>query len=193
MRAPGARQSTWAHVHYTREGPGARPGRARLDVPLPVHRRLPADRAGRAVAGVSRGRRGPPRTADWPEQKVELLFYAGGINTPAEFLEFIAAPRLEVSVASDSATGRPLAIAWLTHASDASAFVHYCVLGPPRRDVGKALLRHWCGLRDPDGAPRFDVLLGVTPDFHAAALRVLRIIQGPSRCGGGARCRDESG
>ena len=34
MRAPGARQSTWAHVHYTREGPGARPGRARLDVPL---------------------------------------------------------------------------------------------------------------------------------------------------------------
>ena len=110
------------------------------------------------------------------EQKVELLFYAGGINTPAEFLEFIAAPRLEVSVASDSATGRPLAIAWLTHASDASAFVHYCVLGPPRRDVGKALLRHWCGLRDPDGAPRFDVLLGVTPDFHAAALRVLRIM-----------------
>jgi hypothetical protein len=110
------------------------------------------------------------------ENKVELLFYAGGINTPAEFLEFITAPRLTVSVVIESNTGHILGLAWLTNASQGSAFVHYCMLGPPRRDVGKALVSHWCGLRDGSGSPLFDVLLGVTPEFHTAALRVVRIM-----------------
>ena len=54
--------------------------------------------------------------------------------------------------------------------------MHYCMLGPPRRSVGKALLDYWCGLRRTDGQPWLHVLLGITPEYHTAALRVIRIM-----------------
>jgi hypothetical protein len=110
------------------------------------------------------------------ENKVEMVFYSGGVNTPAEFFEFILQPRLLVSLVVDEATGRPRALGWLTNAGEGSAFAHYCVLGPFQRSVGRAMLAHWCGLKDAGGAPMLDILLGITPEVHTAALRLARIM-----------------
>lgn len=110
------------------------------------------------------------------EDKVELVFYSGGINTPAEFLEFILGPDLIVSLVVEAATSRPRAVGWLTNAGEGSAFAHYCVIGPFRRSIGQAMLNHWCGQKDAAGAPKFEVLLGITPEVHTAALRVARIM-----------------
>lgn len=110
------------------------------------------------------------------ENKVEQLFYAGGIHSPADFLRFIKTPGLIVCVVVERATRSPAALGWLTNASGGSAFVHYCVFGAPRRAVGKALLDYWCGFRGPDGKRLFHVLLGITPEIHTAALRVIRIM-----------------
>lgn len=110
------------------------------------------------------------------EDKVEMVFYSGGVNTPAEFLEFILQPQLLVSLVVDAATGQPRALGWLTNAGEGSAFAHYCVLGPFHRSVGRAMLAHWCGLKDAAGAPMFEILLGITPEVHTAALRLTRIM-----------------
>ncbi len=110
------------------------------------------------------------------EGKVESVFYSGGINTPSEFLEFILQPRILASLVVDTATDQVRALGWLTHAGEGSAFAHYCVLGPFRRSVGRAMLTHWRGLTSAAGKPLFDMLLGITPEIHTAALRVTRIM-----------------
>lgn len=110
------------------------------------------------------------------EGKVEQLFYAGGIDAPADFLQFIKSRHVIASVVLDLETRLPRAIGWLTNASGGAAFTHYCVLGKPRRSVGRVLLDHWINLRDRDGKRLFRVLLGITPETHPAALRVIRIM-----------------
>ena len=110
------------------------------------------------------------------EGRVETTFYAGGINTPAEFLAFLRQPHVMASLACTRADGRPLALGWLTHAGDHSAFAHFCVIGPFRRSAGKAMLSHWKNLIDATGAPLVDMLLGITPEINTRALRLARIM-----------------
>jgi len=110
------------------------------------------------------------------EGKVEQLFYAGGIDTPRDFLGFIKSRQVIACVVLDLETRSPAALGWLTNAAGGSAFVHYCVLGRPRRSAGKALLDYWCSFRDPAGKPLFHVLLGITPETHTPALRVITIM-----------------
>lgn len=111
------------------------------------------------------------------EGKVEQLFYAGGIDSPRDFLGFIKSSQINACIVLDLETREPCALGWLTNAAGGSAFVHYCVLGPPRRSAGKALLDYWCNFRGPDGQRLFRVLLGITPEIHTAALRVIRIME----------------
>lgn len=110
------------------------------------------------------------------EGKVEATFYSGGVNTPAEFLTFLRQRHVMASLAFEHGPDRPRALGWLTHAGEASAFAHFCVLGGFRRSVGEAMLSHWRGLGDATGEPLVDVLLGITPEIHAPALRVARIM-----------------
>ena len=111
--------------------------------------------------------------AEW---KVASLFYSGGINSAADFLAYIKKSHLHVIFAVESATSQLKGIGWLTNVSGGTGFVHYCMLGPPRRSVGKAMLDYWCGLRRTDGQPWLHVLMGITPEYHTAALRVIRIM-----------------
>jgi len=121
-----------------------------------------------------------PLVAIWrrivAERKVEQLFYAGGIDGPRDFLAFIKSPQIIACVVLDLESRSPCAIGWLTNAAGGSAFVHYCVLGRPRRAAGRVLLDYWCNLRGSDGNRMFHVLLGITPETHEAALRVIRIM-----------------
>lgn len=106
------------------------------------------------------------------QRRVEAVFYAGGVNTPAEFLEYILQPHVLCAVVCDAQTSEPRAIGWLTHAGAGSAFAHYCVLGRFRRDLGRTLLDYWFGLEAEAGEPLIEVLLGITPEIHTLALRV---------------------
>jgi hypothetical protein len=110
------------------------------------------------------------------EGKVQQLFYAGGISTADQFVAFIRSDHVEAYVVFDPLNRRPVVIAWLTNAGGGSAFAHYCVLGRPIREAGRAVIAYWSDQRDAAGARRFDVLLGITPETNTAALRVLRIL-----------------
>lgn len=110
------------------------------------------------------------------EGKQDMLFYSGGIHSAVDFLAYIKASHLHVIFVVESATSQLKGIGWLTNVSGGTAFVHYCMLGPPRRSVGTALLDYWCRLRRTDGQPWLHVLMGITPEHHTAALRVIRIM-----------------
>ena len=110
------------------------------------------------------------------EQKVGHLFYSGGISTLDDFLRFVRSPDVAACLVSEEPSGEPVVIAWLTNIGNRSAFAHYGVLGRPRRAAGRAVLDYWRSFRDPSGEPLIDVLLGITPDTHRLALRVLEIM-----------------
>lgn len=65
---------------------------------------------------------------------------------------------------------------WLITISDGSAFVHDGVVGRFCRGLGRAAVDYWSGLKRPDGQSALHVLVGVTPEYHAAALRGFRIM-----------------
>ena len=108
--------------------------------------------------------------------KVEQTFYEGGIATPEDFLQLAKSPQIAACLAIDVEARQPAVFAWLTNIENDSAFTHYCVLGTPSRAAGRAVLRFWESLRRPDGRPLLDLLLGITPEIHAPAVRVLRIL-----------------
>ena len=110
------------------------------------------------------------------EQKVEQLFYGGGVATPEAFLKFVRAPDIAACLAVDLDSREPVVLAWLTNIGNRSAFAHYAVLGRPQRAAGRAVLDFWRSFRDRAGEPVIDVLLGITPDTHRLALRVLKIM-----------------
>jgi hypothetical protein len=110
------------------------------------------------------------------EEKVGSLFYSGGIATWSAFLSLLRSPDIAACVVVEMSTGRPVLLAWLTNVSAGSAFVHYATLGRPRRDAGRALLAYWDSLVDDSGEPLLEVLLGITPEHHVDAVRVMRIM-----------------
>ena len=131
------------------------------------------------------------------EGKVEQLFYFGGINTPEDFLGYVKGVNLHVCVVAENETNQVRGIIWLTNISGGTAFVHYAAIGPFRRGGGRAAVDYWCSLRRQDGQPVLHVLLGITPEYHRDALRVIRIMGFaslgtiPSYCrgqGGQGRC-----
>lgn len=110
------------------------------------------------------------------EGKVEDVFYSGGVASPAEFLRFVANPASSILVGIEAESTAIRGLAWLTNVHDGSAFLHYCTLGGFRRAVARALLAHLESLRQADGRPALDRLLGITPEVNAAALRMLKVM-----------------
>jgi hypothetical protein len=110
------------------------------------------------------------------EERVERTFYAGGIANPESFIGFLKSPHVAACIAIDEEARQPAVLAWLTNVENVSAFAHYCVLGRPSRAAGRAVLSFWESLRNPAGEPLLDLLLGITPEIHQEALRVLHIL-----------------
>ena len=109
------------------------------------------------------------------ERKAEMVFYAGGISTAEQFVAFMRAPQIAACIAVDAAR-HPLIVGWLTNIDNAAAFAHYFVLGRPRRQAGWAMRDYWMDLRQADGTHLLDVLIGITPESHTLALRLLRLM-----------------
>lgn len=110
------------------------------------------------------------------EGKVEDVFYAGGVASSADFLRFVASPAVSILAAIEAESTSIRGLAWLTNVHDGSAFLHYCTLGGFRRGVARALLAHLESLRQTDGRPALDRLLGITPEVNARALRMLKVM-----------------
>lgn len=116
------------------------------------------------------------------ENKVKSLFYGGGVETFEDFEAELGVARVAAVVVVDTTEARPALLAWLTNLGGGSAFAHYCALGLPRREAGRAVLDYWARLVDESGRPLIEVLLGITPETHQAALRVTRIMGFTNGC-----------
>jgi hypothetical protein len=108
--------------------------------------------------------------------KVTETFYGGGISSTDDFLRFVKSPDIAACLVIDAASRQPAALAWLTNVDNGAAFAHYCVFSTPSRAAGQAVLAFWEHLSRPDGRPLLELLLGITPEIHEPALRVLRIL-----------------
>ncbi|MFM2013783.1 MAG: hypothetical protein RLZZ396_2567 [Planctomycetota bacterium] len=109
------------------------------------------------------------------EDRVDLVFYSGGVDNPETFLEFIKSTQRSVSVVADKDSGQIHAMGWLTNWDSGTPFAHFCALGKPNRRVGRILTDHWLDWRDQHGNYKLRLVMGITPVNHSIALRLLKI------------------
>jgi len=102
--------------------------------------------------------------------KDESLFYNGGVRDEGEWLSWMKCPDNYPVLAIDTDSKKIVCIAWLNHAVDGAALVHFCMLGFPRPEIGKTVLRYWSAT----GA--LSVLVGFTPETFTAAIKYAKAI-----------------
>ena len=98
------------------------------------------------------------------------LFYNGGITTEEQWIAWIKAPENYPVLVVDSSSKKIVSIAWLNHAVDGAALVHFCMLGMPRPEIGKTVLRFWSGMGI------LSVIVGFTPETNTAAIKYAKRI-----------------
>lgn len=106
------------------------------------------------------------------EEKFDSVFYATP-ETPASVVAYWKHQCETYVIGVDEAPG---AMLWLTDHTQTSAMAHFTAfnsIAGKTVAVGKAALRHVFGLKHRDGRPRFEVLVGVTPETNTAALMFL--------------------
>ena len=102
--------------------------------------------------------------------KDESLFYSGGVRDEGEWLSWVKSPDNYPVLAINTDSKKIVCIAWLNHAVDGAALVHFCMLGFPRPEVGKTILRYWSDI----GA--LYVLVGFTPETFTAVIKYAKAI-----------------
>jgi len=102
--------------------------------------------------------------------KNESLFYNGGVRDEGEWLSWMKNPDNYPVLVIETLSKKIVCIAWLNHIVDGAALVHFCMLGLPRAEIGKTVLRYWSGI----GA--LSVLVGFTPETFTAAIKYAKRI-----------------
>lgn len=110
------------------------------------------------------------------EQRVEHLFWSGGIRSEIDFISFLREPGNYPILVFDAEIWEAKAIAWLNGIEMNHALVHFCCLGKFRLACCKMGLDYWRSIKAIDGKPLFSVLLGVTPETNELAIRVSKML-----------------
>jgi hypothetical protein len=98
------------------------------------------------------------------------LFYNGAVTDESGWIAWIKDPANYPVLVADTTRNRIVCVAWLNNAVDGAALVHFCMLGMPRPEIGKAVLRYWSRVSI------LHVLVGFTPDSNMAAVKYARSI-----------------
>lgn len=93
------------------------------------------------------------------------LFYNGNVTDEAEWIAWIKDQANYPILAVDTSNHRIICIAWLNNAVDGAALAHFCMLGLPRPEIGKSVLRYWSKMG------MLHVLVGFTPETNTGAVR----------------------
>ena len=109
------------------------------------------------------------------EGKLGHLFYDGTVKNLKDWLDYIYNPANHVALVVDD-SGRVYHIAWLNKFSHRNGFLHHCAIGKFNRKSWPLLKKFWADMRDPDGDPVVNTLLGVTPITNSKALKLVRLL-----------------
>lgn len=93
------------------------------------------------------------------------LFYNGNVTDVAGWVAWIKDSANYPILVVDISNHRIVCIAWLNNAVDGAALAHFCMLGLPRPEIGKAVLRYWSGIEI------LHVLVGFTPETNIGAVK----------------------
>ena len=102
--------------------------------------------------------------------RYKSLFYNGGVKTPFDWMAWIKSPANFPVLVVDTMQRKVVCIAWINNAVDGAAMAHFCMLGLPRVEIGKAVLQYWSGV---DG---LKVLVGFTPESNTGAVKYAKKI-----------------
>lgn len=102
--------------------------------------------------------------------KDTALFYNGGVEDEGQWITWLKNPDNYPVLVIDTDTEKIVCIAWMNHAVDGAALVHFCMLGFPRPEIGETVLKYWSGM----GA--LSVLVGFTPETYTAAIKYAKLI-----------------
>jgi len=98
------------------------------------------------------------------------LFYSGTVTDESGWIAWVKDMSNYLLLVVDSTRHRVVCIAWLNNAVDGAALVHFCMLGLPRPEIGKSVLRYWSGLG------LLHVLVGFTPETNTGAVKYAKRI-----------------
>lgn len=112
------------------------------------------------------------------DKTFEIVFYDGEIRTSEDFLRLLKSKEnFPAFVIEDN---KIKAFAWLNDLKDNHAIAHFCVFkeswGNGVRDFGIEMLKYWFSFPKEDGAPLFDIILGVTPSGYKVVLKFIKDI-----------------
>ena len=111
------------------------------------------------------------------EEKAQKVFYNGYITSVYDFINFIKNSGVLPILIADNETESFVHIAWISDYGGGHACMHHCSLGKFKRGAGKAILKYYELFQDPEaGGPAFQVLIGITPENNAAAVRVAKLM-----------------
>ena len=102
--------------------------------------------------------------------KHRQLFYNGAIRDDAGWIGWVKDPDNYVVLVVDQRRVKVACVAWINHAVDGAALAHFCMLGLPRVEIGKTVLKYWSAL------PGIHVLVGFTPETNTGAVRYAKSI-----------------
>lgn len=97
--------------------------------------------------------------------KTRDLFYNGLIRDAAGWLYWVKNPANYPVAVVDAVRNRISAVGWLNNAGDGAALAHFCVLGLPRPEMGRVVLRYWSNVKI------LRVLIGFTPESNVSAIK----------------------
>lgn len=93
------------------------------------------------------------------------LFYNGGVTDEVGWIDWLKSPANYPVLVIDSRRNSIVAVGWLNNTLDGAALAHFCILGLPFPEIGKAVLGYWSSV----GVLK--VLVGFTPETNTMAIK----------------------
>ena len=102
--------------------------------------------------------------------KVRRLFYNGNVTDEASWIAWIKSSGNYPLLVVDKFSQRVVCVTWINNVADGAALIHFCILGLPRPEIGKAVLRYWSDV------DVLYVLVGFIPETNREAVKYAKRI-----------------
>ena len=111
------------------------------------------------------------------DRSVRRVWYTGAVKNEDDFLATAKNPNTHM-ILMTTEEPRPIGIVWLNNVAGKSAQIHFVMFrefwGNLTIEAGKLAVDYFMGIKDREGEPIFDVLMGVTPGKYGMVINYIK-------------------